>query len=379
MAIVGFLRKRAVFCASALLAALSAFFVPPSGKYLSYIDWGTISVLFSLMAAVRALDARGVFRSLGGRLCALAARSRSPLLSLSLVLVFLCFFSSMLITNDVSLLTFVPLSILVLSGVLSAPLLALLVVLQTVAANMGSMLTPVGNPQNLYIFSSCPIPLEEFLSLTLPFVLLSAGLLLLCCVLFFRGSLADSADFATRSPESNENSGLLDVLPHVLVFAVAVLSVLRVVPKPVSAAFALLVLLVFDRRSLPGIDYFLLLTFMAFFVFSGNISSVPRVRSLLEDSVVGREFWVSLLSSQVVSNVPATLVLLPYSSDFRALLLGVDVGGLGTPVSSLASLISLNAFSAGVGRPLLFLSVFLSANALFLAVLCAFRIFLGGN
>lgn len=379
--ITGFLRKRAVFCASFAAAVASSFIVPPSSAYLSYIDWDTLFILFALMAAVSGLESCGIFGKLARAICSRAKSARS----LSLVLVLMTFFFSMLVTNDVALLAFVPFSITLLSGRISAPRLAFVVVLQTVAANTGSMLTPVGNPQNLFIFNKTGMSALSFSALLLPYSALSLALLVSLVIaaiprdknsrrICSDACLSDVAPFERLA----EFGGTFRVrrrlsLMYALLFALCILSVGRLVPKWVSALSVLALCAAFDRAAFRRVDWFLLLTFASFFVFSGNIASIPSLRAFLGESMRGNELLVSLAVSQVVSNVPATLMLYNFAADVEGLLLGVDFGGLGTLVASLASLISFNIFTARNGRALLFISMFTAVNVLFLAALLSAR------
>lgn len=361
--IFAFIKKRIVFCVSFLLAVISCFIVPPSKDYISYIDWNTLAILFALMSAIQGLNSCGVFKSFGRFLCSKCGSTKS----LCTLLIFMCFFTSMLITNDVALLTFVPFALILLGsieGVASwVPMYT--VILQTVAANTGSMLTPVGNPQNLFLYEQTGMALGEFILILLPYTLLCGGLLLICCLFI------PSVKLSTANAEEEKSAKpKLNLILHTALFVLCLLSVARFVPKLITAAVALLLLLIFDRDTLGKVDYFLLLTFVCFFIFSGNLSNISVVRTFLQNSLAGRECLTSALVSQVVSNVPATLMLYPFAQDLRELLLGVNFGGLGTLVGSLASLISFNIYgqfkSESTGK---FLGLFTIINVIFLVIL----------
>ena len=369
-ALYAFVRREAVFSAAFLCAAVSACFVPPSRAYIAYIDWNTLCILFALMGVVAALRSCGVFSTLGGILC---RRFRS-VRALSAVLVSLCFFFSMLITNDVALLTFVPFTIALLAPVADGGTVMRTVILQTIAENTGSMLTPLGNPQNLFLFQQLELPLARFLAVMLPYTALSAALLTFGVLLLPRrhapptaaGSGAKSIACACEPqlPRDAINAATVQqsaTVPHIrhsahplplsvrigiytALFVLCLLAVFRVLPKPVAAAAVLVVLLFVDRAILRRVDYMLLLTFGAFFVFTGNIAHIAPLRALLERAVSGHEFTAAILVSQGISNVPATLLLYPFTEDTRALLAGVNAGGLGTLVASLASLISYKLY-----------------------------------
>ena len=354
-----FVRREPVLLIAALAALVSCFFVPPDAAYLSYIDWRTLALLYCLMTVVAGLRQAGLFAHLAHTLC----RRASGVRAMGLLLVGLSFFSAMLITNDVALLTFVPFAVVVLGMADRRQDLILIVVLQTVAANLGSMLTPVGNPQNLYLYSYYDISLAAFLRATFPTWLLSLALVAAGCLLLPRAALHP---FLGEEPGLDRRGlGL-----HLGLFALCLLVVLRLLRWEIALAVLLAVLLVLDRRLLLRADFMLLLTFVAFFVFSGNLARIGAVDALLRRLLRGREYATALLASQVISNVPAALLLSGFTSQSRALLLGVDVGGLGTPIASLASLISLKLYShsehAHTGRYLL---VFTAVNLLLLILL----------
>ena len=354
-----FLKREPVLVIAALAALVSCFFVPPDAAYLSYLDFRTLALLYCLMAVVAGLRRAGLFARLSHVLCERVASVR--LLGLTLVL--LCFFSSMLITNDVALLTFVPFAVVVLGMADRKRDLILVVVLQTVAANLGSMLTPVGNPQNLYLYSRYELGFGDFLRITGPVWLLSLLLCALGCLLLPGERLHI---FLGEMPLLNRRRVLL----YAALFAVCLLTVLRLLPWQAMLLIVLAILAVFDRKVLGQADFLLLLTFAAFFVFSGNLARIEAVDRLLRSLLQGREFPVSLLTSQVISNVPAALLLSGFTEDARALILGVNIGGLGTPIASLASLISMKLYShsdhAHTGKYLL---VFSGVNVLLLALL----------
>ena len=354
-----FLKREPVLLIAAIAALLSCFFVPPDRAYLDYLDWRTLSLLYCLMTVVAGLRRAGFFALLSHILCEKVASVR--LLGLTLVL--LCFFSSMLITNDVALLTFVPFAVVVLGMADRKKDLILVVVLQTVAANLGSMLTPVGNPHNLYLYSRYDLRFLDFLRITGPVWLLSLLLCALGCLLLPGEKLHV---FLGEKPLLNRRRLLL----YALLFLLCLLVVLRVLSWPVMLLTVTAALLILDRKNLAQADFLLLLTFVAFFVFSGNLARVDAVDRLLRRLLQGREFAVSLLASQVISNVPAALLLSGFTDQARALILGVNIGGLGTPIASLASLISMKLYShsdhAHTGRYLL---VFSAVNVLLLALL----------
>ena len=357
-----FLKREAVLCIAFLAAVISCFFVPPDGAYLKYIDLRTLALLYCLMVVVAGLRKAGSFTALAHFLCERAGNLRL----MSAVLVALCFFSSMLITNDVALLTFVPFAVVVLGMAKREKELVWVVVLQAVAANLGSMLTPVGNPQNLYLYSRYGMGGVDFFSATEPVWGLSLLLVMGSCLLIKKEPVSV---FLGEKPILLRKL----LLFYAAMFLLCLLVVFRLIRWPVMLALVLLLVGLFDRRTLLKADFLLLLTFVCFFIFAGNLARIDAVDRLLRQILTGRELFVGALCSQVISNVPAALLLSGFTENARALLLGVNIGGLGTPVASLASLIALKLYShAERAEPGAFLRRFSLLNFLLLAVLLAF-------
>ena len=358
-----FIRREPVLIIAVLAAAASCFFVPLDKAYFDYIDFRTLALLYCLMAVIAGLRSAGLFAYLAHTLCVKAGNVRA----MGVLLVLMCFFSSMLITNDVALLTFVPFAVVVLGLAEHQKALMTVVVLQTVAANLGSMLTPVGNPQNLYLYSYYGIGFGEFLKVTFPIWILSLVLILAACRMLPKGRL-DA--FLGEEPEIDKRRFWL----YIALFAVCLLVVLRVCGWPVMLAVVVAALLIFDRETLVRADFMLLLTFVAFFVFAGNLARIEAVDTLLRRMISGHEFPASVLASQVISNVPAALLLSGFTENSKPLLLGVNIGGLGTPIASLASLISMKLYShsehARTGR---YLVLFLIVNFVLLLLLSGAR------
>lgn len=365
---LSWLRREPVLCISAVCAALSMLLTPPSAAYLNYVDWRVISLLFCLMAVVAGLQDCGVFAVLAQRLLAGEKRLRF----VTLVLVLLPFFTSMLVTNDVALITFVPFSILVLGLIGRMERLAYVVVLQTIAANLGSMATPVGNPQNLYLYATYELTPGQFFTAVLPLVLASLAGLTAAAV----WGRPESIRVAFPQPVRVRRPGRLGLM--CLLFVLCLLCVCRLLPYPALVAVVLSALVIFGRDLFRRLDYALLLTFVCFFLFAGNVGANPAVREVLTAVLARNTALASGIASQVISNVPAAVLLSGFTADWRGLLIGVNVGGLGTPIASLASLISLKAYLRSAGaRPGRYLAVFLLANGIALAVLCACAWLLG--
>ena len=357
------LRQEPVLCAAGLLALASLFLVPPDRGYLAYVDLRVLALLFSLMLVTAGLGQQGVFTALAQSLLARTHSYRQ----LCTALVFLCFFGSMVITNDVALVTFVPFTITLLTMAGLEKKLLTVVVLQTVAANLGSMFTPIGNPQNLYLYSASGMSMGRFLLLMLPLTAGSGVLPLGCCL---GQKNAPLENLASRGASKRGDRKLM--LFYWVLFGLSLLTVFRVLHWSVPLAFGLVGALVLDRIALKKVDYTLLLTFVAFFVFIGNMGRVEAVSGLLSQVLHGRELVTGFLCSQVISNVPAAMLLSGFTDNWEPLLEGVNIGGLGTLIASMASLISWKLFTqARPGEKGRYLGCFTVVNVAFAVVLLA--------
>lgn len=360
-------KSEIVLCLAMLLAIGSSFFVKPDRMYLGYIDFRTLAILFCLMAVMVGLQKVGLFRYVAERLLGKVTHIRG----IVFVLMALCFFSSMLITNDVALITFVPFTFIVLQLVLeerASELVVPVVVMQTIAANLGSMLTPIGNPQNLYLYGKVDLNFGEFMYLMLPYTVVAFLLLTSWCLLFvYRGQKKFSLQFHESSSLRGRGKALF---LYGILFAVCILTVADIIPYIVTLAVVLLVILLVDRKILKEVDYSLLFTFVGFFVFIGNMGRVPRFSELLQRVIEGNELLTAVVSSQFMSNVPAALLLSGFTEKFEQLIIGTNLGGLGTLIASMASLISFKY--VGKDYPKLrgkYFWVFTVSNILFLIVL----------
>ncbi len=336
-ALKAFLKKNTVLAVAAALALLSMFLVPPDKEYLGYMNAHVLTILFVLMASVSGFSAAGLFAKLSA---ALSRRTTSPR-TLSMLLVLLCFFLSALITNDVALITFVPFTLGLLGG---ERRVIPVVVMETVAANLGSLLTPIGNPQNLYLFSHYALGLGEFFGAVWPLGLLSLAL----CLALTWVLVPEGAPVEGHGPDQLHASAF-ELGRYGLMFVLGLLCVLNVLRWPVCLGLCLCMMLVFDRHLFRGVDYSLLLSFVAFFVLVGNLGRIPAVQDFIRSVVEGHELLAGALISQVISNVPAATMLAGFTEQWRALLLGVNIGGLGTPIASMASLISLRLYGMAEG------------------------------
>lgn len=359
-ALLSWLKQEALLVVSWLLAGLSMLWVKPDGAYAAYIDWHTIGLLFALMAVMGGLARLGVFRTMGEALLRRAKSKRQ----LEAVLILLCFFSSMAITNDVALITFVPFSIEVLNLAGLSRCMVPVVAMQTIAANLGSMLTPVGNPQNLYLYARSGLGLLQFLGMMLPYAAVS--LLLLVAFLAFRKNevLRSALDLGTPSWGSKGKFAAYGAL-----FAASLGAVGDMLPVWALAAGVLLFLLLFDRAVLLHIDYALLLTFIGFFIFVGNMGRIAVFHQAVAAFLAQNDFFTILGASQIVSNVPAVLLLSGFTDHWEVLLIASNLGGLGTLIASMASLISYKYVAREApGRAMRYLVYFTAANLIFLAV-----------
>ena len=404
------MRKDPVLVVAVVLALASCAAVPPDAAYAEYVDLRTIGMLFSLMTIMAGLSRLGVFRIACRHLLRAVRGPRRLALSLTL----LAFFSSMLITNDVALVTFVPFALLALRTLDSPRHACFTVVMMSIAANLGSMLTPIGNPQNLYLYSMSHMDLAGFLLLMLPYATASLALLMGAIAFFGRipehpkgtavrrtgaGSAGTSStgvdstaagieDGKTVKPAADGADTLeppqlasdaddpapspFRVIPWAVLFVLALLSVAHVLPYQAIVAATIVVALAADRSALLHVDYALLLTFVAFFVFVGNVGRIEMVSTTLAQLIDSHELAVSVIASQVLSNVPAAILLSGFTSNFAALIVGTNLGGLGTLIASMASLISYKQVALVLPREKSrYVMLFTVWNVAFLAILAA--------
>lgn len=350
--IMNFIKKEPVFCAACLLMLASAFFVTPNKEYFGYIDYKVLALLFCLMAVVAGLKEMGLF----DRIASALSRKVTTVRSLTLLLSLVCFFVAMVITNDVALITFVPLTVLMLKGQKEGDVIRA-VVIETIAANLGSCLTPIGNPQNLFLYGFGGYEVGVFLWDMTPVVAVSLVAVVLLSLFTSGEKLQVGAQTAEEidavqgeliGPEEvNVAPKLLvgKLVMYIVLFAVCLLEVFHVLHFLIVLAVVFLALIIFDRKILLKVDYMLLATFIAFFVFIGNLGQIESVRGLLEELLAGREILVGIVASQVFSNVPAAMLLAEFSTDIKGLLWGVNIGGLGTLIASMASLISYKIYA----------------------------------
>lgn len=365
--IYNYLKKDAVLTISWVLAIISMLFIKPDKAYAGYIDWRSLGILWSLMIITKGYMQNGIFEKIGH---ALLARTRK-MWQLIAVLVGLNFFSSMIITNDVSLITFVPFAIMLLKQCGRQELMIPVVVLQTIAANLGSMLTPIGNPQNLYLYGLAGTGIGEFIMWLLPYTIASA-LLLVISILLIKNKNEIICIEDTDS-EAAHNTSVPRVMAYSVLFVLALLVVARVLTWYILAAAVLITVLLLEKNVLAKADYALLLTFIGFFIFTGNMGRVEPVAHFLAGIVNGRELEAGIITSQCISNVPAALLLSEFTDNIKNLAIGVNIGGLGTLIASMASLISYKLYANEVPEKKgEYFAAFMVYNIIFLVVLYVF-------
>lgn len=341
--------------------------VPPDADYLGYLHWHTMALLFGMLATLTAIARARVFHALGGKVVGAFRTLRGLVLGL----VLLTAAASALFTNDIALLALLPLAWISLERSGHRGWTAYTFVLMTASANLGGMATPFGSPQNLFLFSFFEMPAMEFLRI-MAVPTLAALLILgaLCCFVPARHLTVQDLGAAHLSPRTPIYLGL---------FVLMLLIVFRLIPAwgvlavPLTLWFA-------DRRSLARMDWGLLVTFAAFFVFSGNLSRIPEVTDVLGSWMHTEPLLTSILASQIISNVPAALLLAPFADAVSPLLIGVNIGGVGTLVASLASLIALAEYRrVQPGQTGRFLLVFSAVNVGLLLALTTFVLWTHGT
>ena len=362
-----FVGRNMVLCIAIAAAVITAFFVPPDAQYIDYFDFKTLSCLFCVLAVVCALKNVNFFYALARQI----VRRFSTMRSCVLALVYITFVGSMLIANDMALLTFLPLGFFVLETTGKRRYMAFTFIMQNIAANLGGMLTPFGNPQNLYLYSRFNIPDGEFLTIMAPPFAVATVLIAACCLVAVKPEPLDL-------PQETVPIDRKRTLVYLLLFILSIAIVFRGIPYVVGLVVIPLVLLFMDRKALMMVDYPLLFTFVAFFVFAGNLSRLPSVHALLSDLLSRNTLVFSALSCQCISNVPTAVLLSNFTVDYPSLLIGVNIGGTGTLIASLASLITYREYTKhepnGKKRYLLKFSLY---NFAFFAILLGFSLALG--
>ena len=336
--IISSIKNNAILYISGLLAFISCFFVKPDMKYADYINVRVLAILFSLMLIVGALGHIGTFDILTNKLLSRVRTYRG----ISLLMSLLAFFLSMFLTNDVSLVTLVPFAIMVLAPFGENRKLMYTLIIMTVAANLGSMLTPIGNPQNLYLYDTYKVPLTRFLFLMLPYSLMSLVLIIALTFILIKGS----SELPVNGRRETGKLSAVKLVIYFVLFVLNILTVIGIVHFLISLIVTVAAMIIMDRKAFIKADYNLLLTFVFFFVLIGNIGRIDTITNALSGLVSGHPVPAAVLSSQIISNVPAAMLLSAFTADGESLIIGTNLGGLGTLIASMASLITYRFHSA---------------------------------
>ena len=359
--LVGFAKKNIVMIIAFFAAIITMLFVPVNKQYLEYFDYKTLTCLFCTLAIVCALKNINFFYMLAHKVVQLFKTARMSVLALT----YITFIGSMLIANDMALLTFLPLGYLVLTTTGKEKYMAFTFIMQNVAANLGGMLTPFGNPQNLYLYTKFNIPTGEFMGImAIPFVV-SILLITLCCLVFVKPEPLELKD------ESIKLSPVQTVI-YLILFALSIVIVFRMIPYWIGLIVIPAALLIMDRKALKMVDYPLLFTFVFFFIFSGNMARIDVVRNLFSALLDKNTLLFSVVSCQFISNVPSAILLSQFTENYRELLLGVNIGGVGTLIASLASLITFREYvKHNPEKSGYYIGLFSAFNFAFLIILTA--------
>ena len=361
-----FIKKNTVMTVALTAAVITSFTVPIDRKYIGYFDFKTLTCLFSVLAVVCALKNIRFFYILAKRIVRIFKNTRMSILAL----VYITFIGSMLIANDMALLTFLPLGYFVLTTTGKEKHMAFTFIMQNIAANLGGMLTPFGNPQNLYLYTKFNIPNGEFITIMAPPFALSVVLITLCCIVFIKPEPLDIPDGEDKLPPAR-------TALYLCLFALAIAIVFRGIPYWIGLIVIPAVLLFADRKALAAVDYPLLFTFVFFFIFSGNMARIGAVREFFSVLMEKSTLLFSVLSCQCISNVPSAILLSQFTDNYPDLLVGVNIGGVGTLIASLASLITFREYCRhNPGKAGYYVRTFSLFNFGFLIILTGFMMLL---
>lgn len=364
--LIAFIRKNIVMVIALFVALITSFIVPIDKEYINYFDFKTLTCLFCVLAVVCALKNIKFFFILARKIVQLFKNARLAVLAL----VYITFIGSMLIANDMALLTFLPLGYLVLTTTGKQKYMAFTFIMQNISANLGGMLTPFGNPQNLYLYTKFEIPNLEFMAIMAPPFVLSVALITVCCLIFVKAEPLEIESVSVRLPVAR-------TIIYLLLFLLSILIVFRGIPYIVGLIVIPIALLIMDRDALKKVDYPLLLTFVFFFIFSGNMARIGVVRELFSSLLEKSTLLFSVLSCQVISNVPSAILLSQFTTNYKDLLVGVNIGGVGTLIASLASLITFREYvKSNPKRTKYYILMFSIFNLAFLIILTGFMLVL---
>ena len=364
--LIAFLKKNVVMTVALAAATVTSFVVPIDSEYLGYFDFKTLTCLFCVLAVVCALKNIRFFYTIAQKIVKCFKTARLSVLAL----VYITFIGSMLIANDMALLTFLPLGYIVLTATGKQKYMAFTFIMQNIAANLGGMLTPFGNPQNLYLYSKFNIPNLEFMGIMAPPFILSVVLITVCCLIFVKSEPLLVEEEIKKLP-------IKRTVIYLLLFALSIAIVFRGIPYIAGLIIIPSVLCFMDKSALKKVDYPLLLTFVFFFIFAGNMARIDEVRSLFSYLLEKSTLLVSVLSCQCISNVPSAILLSQFTENYRELLVGVNIGGAGTLIASLASLITFREYTKhNPEKTGYYLKQFTLFNFGFLGILTVFMMFL---
>jgi len=362
---IAFAKKNIVMLVAFFAAVVTSFIVPPDKEYIGYFDFKTLSCLFCVLAVVCALKNINFFYMLARKIIKFFKTTRMSILAL----VYITFIGSMLIANDMALLTFLPLGYLVLTTTHKEKYMAFTFIMQNIAANLGGMLTPFGNPQNLYLYTKFEIPNMEFMSIMAPPFVLAIALITICC-LFVKSEPLEIDDLQI-------DLNIVQTAIYLLLFALSIAIVFRTIPYVIGLVIIPVALYYLDKKALKDVDYPLLMTFVFFFIFSGNMSRIGVVRDFFMYLLEKNTLIFSVLSCQVISNVPSAILLSQFTTNYHDLLLGVNIGGAGTLIASLASLITFREYVRhNPGKTGYYIAMFSAFNFAFVIILTAFMMFI---
>lgn len=337
--ILAFLKKEAMLTVSLLAAAVALCLTPPTPALLTEIDWRTLGTLLMMLCVLEGFKKENVLRPLVG-----VAQGLRRMTALTLFLVFGVFFSSMFVTNDVSLIIFVPVTILLFRGGGKEQYILPVLSMENIAAIRGSMLTPFGSPQNLFLYGQAGVNAGHFMLHMAPLSMLSAALLV--CFVFFLYRKDPKEEIAPAEVAAPwEKEGRVRRIGYLVLFLLIIaVIVTRTQYWYVAVPIVLISIFFLDRALFRRVDYVLILTFLCFFIFSSSIAANERIAGLLKKAVAGYEYWWAIGLSQIISNVPASIVLYPFSENFAGLIYGADTAGLCSLIGSLASVINYRIY-----------------------------------
>lgn len=359
-----FIKNNAVMCIAFLAAVITSFIIPVDKAYLGYFDYKTLTCLFCVLAVVCALKNINFFYIIAKKIVRLFKTARMSVLAL----VYITFIGSMLIANDMALLTFLPLGYFVLTNTGKEKYMAFTFIMQNIAANLGGMLTPFGNPQNLYLYTKYKIPTTEFISIMiLPFIL-AIAIITVCCLIFVKSEPLSISD---EKVKLNPKKTIL----YLALFTLSIVIVFRCIPYWIGLIIIPIVLLIADRKALKDVDYGLLFTFVFFFIFAGNMARIDVIKDLFSFLLEKNTLLFSVLSCQIISNVPSAILLSQFTENYADLLVGVNIGGVGTLISSLASLITYREYvKNNPKKSKYYIGMFSLFNFTFLIILTGFML-----